>query len=65
MSKEKYDDAELQRSFDYWAEENKEEIVKEKLDMQEIKGSFSDGYQDYHDRLKNGFLLIFREFNLV
>ena len=60
-----YDDAELQAAMDKWLDEHEEEVEKEESSPEEIKASMSEAYHKYHDRLKNGFILIFREFNLV
>ena len=60
-----YCDAELQNAMNKWLGEHEEEVEEGSFDPSEVKSSMSEGYQEYHDRLKNGFILIFREFNLV
>lgn len=60
-----YDDAELQESLDRWVEEHADEVRASASSSEEIKITMSEGYQEYHDRLKNGFILIFTEFNLA
>ncbi|MFT4551885.1 MAG: hypothetical protein ACI9S8_000506 [Chlamydiales bacterium] len=60
-----YSDAELQNAMNKWLDDHEEEVEESNLDPLEIKSSTSEAYQEYHDRLKNGFILIFREFNLV
>lgn len=60
-----YSDAELQEAMNKWLDDHEEEVQESDFDPSEIKSSMSEAYQEYHDRLKNGFILIFREFNLV
>ena len=59
---EKYDDAELQRSLNKWYQEHEDEVRAEDKFPEEFKLTMSEGYKDYHERLKNGFVLIFTQF---
>jgi hypothetical protein len=63
--KKEYDDAELQKAMNKWLDDHEEEVEETGKDRETVKGNMSEAYQEYHDRLKNGFILIFTEFNMV
>ena len=65
MSDDLLDDPKFQNLFDKWLNEHVDDAKKKGMNPDDFSQENLEAVNRYHERLKNGFTLLFVEFNLI